>query len=197
MKKRIGLFGGSFDPVHMGHLHLALSLFEIHGLKEVWFIPAQVNPFKQNDLPRPFEDRAAMLSLALQDLPMFRVEEIERDLPAPSYTIDTVRALLKEHPQEHFALLLGEDAVASLPQWKNVHELLDLVPLLVGSRVQKLSPVFPADPPILRAIQAGWTPLPCLEISATELRKRFHLGLYCRHLVPGRVVDYIYKNGLY
>ncbi len=193
----IGIFGGTFDPIHYGHIHLAQSLAQKYSLEEVWFLLAKKSPLKNKSQETPFDHRAAMVALAIEDIPNFFLVVIEKDLPSPSYTVDTLRFIQqKEH--RPLALILGQDAAVSLPQWKEPEEICQRATLLVGGR--------PASPPIgtvskhpilYKAIQNGWTQIPLKEISATHLRERFHQGESCDGLLPPKVVDYIYKNELY
>lgn len=110
-KKRIGIFGGSFDPIHFGHLNLAIELMESHHLDEVWCIPAPQSPHKMEQPPVSFLHRKAMLALAIRDIPQFQLKDLEGHRPPPSYTVDTVKEILakaKEHPHPpQFYLLLG------------------------------------------------------------------------------------------
>jgi cytidyltransferase-like protein len=115
--KKIGLLGGSFDPIHFGHLNLAFELMERGQLEEVWFIPAHVNPLKTHIPPVSFEHRLAMLKLAVEGISPFKIKDLESRRPAPSYTVETLRLLLAEFTARvespHFYLLLGEDSIAS------------------------------------------------------------------------------------
>lgn len=164
----IGFFGGTFDPIHFGHLTLAQTLMEKAGLKEVWFCPAGQNPFKEGIKSASPEDRFEMCRLAVQDFPGFKVIDTEIKRKGPSYTIDTIRSL-KGGP---FRLILGEDQILSFDQWKEVDALKQLAPPLIGPRDG-------------------------VELRATNIRSRLEKGLPCAHLVPHKVLDYIFKNGLY
>ena len=129
MKKSVGLFGGSFDPIHFGHINLAIQLMEIHQLDEVIWMPAYCSPFKTSTPPHASpEDRAAMLKAALEGIPRFRISTLEIERNGPSYTIDTVRALSSENAS--LRLLLSEEAAAHFNQWKEAGELLRLAPPL-------------------------------------------------------------------
>src|SRR4051794_1314404 len=96
MKKKIGLYGGTFDPIHLGHINLAFELMEKKSLDEVWFIPARISPHKMHLHPTSFAHRVKMLDLALEGIPQFKINEIENQLPLPSYTINTIKAILNE-----------------------------------------------------------------------------------------------------
>lgn len=199
MKKKIGLYGGTFDPVHFGHINLALSLKEIHQLDEVWFCPAYINPHKKEQAPLvSAEQRLEMLELALEGLPSFFVLDIEIKKKSTSYTIDTIRSLLarEEGKQEQLFLLLGEDALQNFAQWREPEEIVKLVPLLIGMRESSYNlESFPTD--LQSAIKKGMTRTRVMDISSTEVRDRLKKRLYCGHLVPAKILDYITRNGLY
>ena len=184
-----GLIGGTFDPVHFGHIHLAVMMLETHHLDEVWFIPSVQNPLKDG-CNTPFKERLKMVELAIQGVPKCKALAIEADRPPPSYTIDTVRELIKQYPNKNFHLLLGDDHLPSLNKWKDVNKLLELAPPFVAARY-----AIPQE--IIPLIQNGITHIPVLEISSTMVRERLKKGLYCGHLVPQPVLDYIKQNRLY
>lgn len=201
-RKKIGLFGGTFDPIHFGHLNLAFELLEKYQLDQVWFIPAQINPHKMDSTPTTIDHRLAMVQLAIQDIPFFHLKDLEKKRPPPSYTIDTLRQFIAEesvsHAPHHFFLLMGEDAVPGFMQWHHPEEIVKMVPLLIGSR----SGIWQYEMddfslPIREAIQEGLTATRLIDISGTVIRKRLAEGLYCGHLVPAPVLHYIHKHKLY
>lgn len=200
--KKIGLFGGTFDPIHFGHLNLAFELMEQKELDQVWFIPAQINPFKLEIPPTSIDFRFAMVQLAIQNIPQFQLKDLEKDRPPPSYTIDTLRAFVAEEAYSQtpnqFYLLLGEDSVPGFFHWHLPEEIVRLVPLLIGSR----SGIWQYEQDnyslsIREAIQKGLTPTRLMDISGTDIRKRLAQKLYCGHLVPAAVLDYIQENQVY
>lgn len=202
MIKKIGLFGGTFDPIHLGHLNLAFELMEKRGLDQVWFIPAQINPLKLQAPPTLMEHRLAMVQLAIEEIPQFHLKDLEKERPPPSYTIDTLRAFIAEEAYRpmpnQFYLLLGEDSVPGFLHWYLPEEIVKLVPLLIGSRSgiwQYALDHFSLS--IREAIQEGLTPTRVMDISGTDIRKRFVQTLYCGHLVPAPVLHYIQENQLY
>lgn len=206
---KIGFYGGTFNPIHFGHLNLAIEMMEIHGLDQVWFCPAYINPHRQNESPISVHHRINMIELAISELSQFQLISTESVRERPSYTIDTLRELIalekKKGTQVQFFLILGADAVKGFFQWKQPEKIVELVPLLVGSRdTRTLSEellfsgeVTPGQLLVAEAIKRGMTPTRYLQISSTEIRERVGKGLYCKHLVPTKVMDYIYENHLY
>jgi nicotinate-nucleotide adenylyltransferase len=194
---RIGLLGGSFDPIHFGHIHLALSLFEKLGLDEVWFIPSLLNPLKSNGPPIDFKHRFDMVRLALKGLSKFKVLDIEEKRPPPSFTIDTVRQLKILHPDDQFFLILGDDNINGLKNWKEITQLFELAPPIFGTRLRPIDVEKHLDPSLIPLIRNGIVSIPALEISSSEIRERLKNKLYCDHLIPAGVLDYIKQNGLY
>lgn len=201
IRKKIGLLGGTFDPVHHGHLNLAVELMEKRALDQVWFIPAQMNPHKVDRPPVSMEHRLAMVQLAIQEVPQFILKDLEKN-HFPSYTIETLKIFLaeeavKETPHQ-FYWLMGEDALSGFHHWHLPEEIIRLVPLLIGSRyTEKQDEVTSRDPEIERAIQEGLTPTRLMDISSREIRKRLALRLYCGYLVPTSVLHYIEQHHLY
>jgi nicotinate-nucleotide adenylyltransferase len=202
MGKTIGIYGGSFDPIHFGHINLAVEMMEIHNLDEVWFCPAKINPHKLPEQPTPPEHRLQMLKLAIEDNPRFRILDVEIMRKDPSYTIDTLRELLateKGKAEPHcFRLILGDDAARNFYRWHQPDEIVKLVPLLIGRRrlSNGLEDIAGGNL-IHEAIKNGITPTRIMEISGTEIRERLRKHLYCKHLVPAKVLDYIYFYHLY
>lgn len=201
-KKRIGFYGGSFDPVHFGHLNLAIELMEAHQLDEVLFCPARVSPHKLATLPTATEHRIKMLELAIEDIFQFRVITNESVRNGPSYTVDTLQQLIDNglegsEPYQLF-LMLGSDALSNLLRWHQVERIVAMVPILIGNRSEKMDLAhLVAYSEIYQAILKGITPTRRIEISSTEIRDRIRNGLYCGHLLPAKVIDYIYQNRLY
>jgi len=167
--KTIGFLGGSFDPIHFGHISLAIHLLESYHLDEVLFTPAFCSPFKMESPPIASpHHRLEMLKRAL-DFPKFKISTLEIDRGGPSYTIDTLRALQKEGHK--IRLLLSEETAPYLEKWKEAAELVKIAPPLVG----------PRD----------------IKISSTDIRNRLKKKLYSGHLIPAKALDYILSNGLY
>jgi len=182
------LFGGSFDPVHVGHLAAAEAAGEALDAR-VRFLPAREQPFKRAAHGATPEQRAEMLDLAIAGNPRLAVERIELTLPTPSYTVRTLRALAEREPGNRFSLLLGADAAADLPAWYQVDALPDLADVIVFARPG-------AARPRHRAISRAVT-VPAIDVSATLIRERVRQARSIRYLVPDAVREYIAARGLY
>lgn len=200
--KHVGIYGGTFDPIHLGHINMALEILEARKLDEIWFCPARMNPHKEGKHLTEGHHRMKMLELALTDLPHFGLVDTELKREGPSYTIDTLRELIEVEKHRSygrkFSLLIGEDAVPGFFHWREAIEIVKLVSIFVARRSCFEKPLeLEGDPLICSALKKGMTPTREMEISATEIRERVGLGLYIRHLVPSKVVDYIYANHLY
>ncbi len=182
------LFGGSFDPVHLGHLVAAEAAGEALGAV-VRFVPAREQPFKRAAHVATPEQRAAMLDLAVAGNPRLKVERLELTLPPPSYTVRTLRALAEREPGNRFTLLLGADAAQDLPAWHEVEALPGLADIVAFAR--------PGAPPARHPLIGRVIEVPALDISATLIRQRVGRGQSIRYLVPDAVREYIAAHGLY
>jgi nicotinate-nucleotide adenylyltransferase len=187
----IGLFGGSFDPVHLGHLLVAQAACEEFRLDRLFFIPAAQSPLKPEQTPAPAEIRLRMLRLALAGETKYEVDDQEIRRGGPSYTIDTVRAYRERHPKTTLFYIIGADHVPLLPKWRAADELAGLVEFLVIPR--------PGDPPIVakppfRTRSLAGTPF---AVSSSQIRARVKAGQPVQHLVPRAVAEVIRNSGLY
>ncbi len=182
------LFGGSFDPVHIGHLIVAEALAETLGAR-IRFLPAREQPFKGAAHQATPEQRAAMLDLAVAGNPRFAVERIELGLPVPSYSVRTLRALAEREPGNRFTFLLGADAARDLPQWWEVESLPGLADVVVFARP---GTAVPRHRLIARVVE-----VPAVEVSATAVRERVRRGESIRYLVPEAVREFVAAHGLY
>jgi nicotinate-nucleotide adenylyltransferase len=182
---RLGLYGGSFDPIHHGHLILARQALEDLSLDRVIFIPAAESPFKPNHSSASAADRLAMVQLAVQGEPCFIVDSLEIYRDAPSYTIDTVRAYYAQRPGDTLFFLVGEDHVSALPTWNEFEELDHLVRFAILSRTDLPLKV---DYPVVRRR---------FDLSSTEIRNRIASDLPISYLVPENVLHYINERKLY
>ena len=185
----IGLLGGSFDPVHHGHLIVAQVAREKLGLDALRFVPAREQPFKRGRHATSPEHRAAMLSLALRTAPAFSVEDAELNRPGPSYTVETLEQLRRREPGAEFVLLLGADAAADLPAWHEAGRIPELARVIVFAR--------PGTPAPTGAWVSASIEVPTIDISATEIRRRVRQGQSVRYWVPDSVAEYISTHRLY
>jgi len=185
---RIGIFGGSFNPIHIGHLVTAERVAEALHLEQVLFIPTARTPLKRpGDLATP-RDRWTMLRLALRGHPRFRAWDLEIRRGGVSYTVDTLRELRKRRGADLY-LIMGSDAVDLLPRWKAPDEVRRLATLVVATR--------PGHRPRRRLPKSITVRVPLLEISGTEIRDRLRRGLPIRHLVPEAVERYLLRKRPY
>ena len=183
---RVGVFGGSFDPVHVGHLAIANAALESVPLDRVLFVLARRAPLKERGPVAGEADRLAMLELAVAGEPRFSVSRIELDRPGPSYTVDTLEAL---SGADLLFLILGGDALAALPQWKDPDRITTLATLVVAER--------PGAPERAKKGTVVAFDAPRLDISSRELRARAARGRSLRYLVPDPVWRHIEARGLY
>lgn len=196
--KKVGLFGGTFDPIHFGHLNLAAQLKQIHHLDEVWFVPTSLSPFKTDTPPIRASHRLKMLEIALEGREGFSIWEHEIHSKGPSYTVETVLAAMRQFPDNQFFLLLGEDALLRYHLWNRHKQLLDLIPFLIGARPEEdVIQALKAGEYEREKLKEGVTPIQEISVSSTDVRLRLKKKLNCDHLVPRKVLDYIYENQLY
>ena len=198
--QKIGIMRGTFDPIHMGHLVMAEAVRMDYDLTKVIFIPTGTSPHKQGMPVTPALDRYIMTMMATYSNPYFFVSPIERDRPGPSFTIDTVRALIAQYGAgTEFYFLTGTDTVLELHTWNNIGELLELCHFVAASRPGKTTSIAEAikrlGPKAKERIHRLTTPE--LEISSTDIRERVRLGKSIRYFVPENVEHYIHKEGLY
>lgn len=202
--KRIAIFGGSFNPIHNGHLLVAQAVFESFGFDQVLLVPCQVSPFKQGQdgaLLADASQRLDMLRLAVGSDSRFDICDIEAKRQGVSYTIDTVRQLMANYPDTAFSLVMGMDSLLDLYRWRQANELVSLCDIVTVQRPGcdvALSPSdlhFPLDvaEKILKNCMRGRL----CDISSTEIRQRVAEGRSIRYLVPLAVEAYIIQNNLY
>ncbi|MBS1241718.1 MAG: nicotinate (nicotinamide) nucleotide adenylyltransferase [Gemmatimonadetes bacterium] len=184
---RVGLFGGSFDPIHHGHLLTARALLESGQVDQVRLVPAGEQPFKAGGHWAAAADRAAMVTLGVDREPGLVVERLEVERAGPSYTVDTVRALQAALPGSELTVFVGSDAAAEFPQWKEAETLRTLARVVVFRRPGALQP----------SLGAEEIAVPQLDISSTDIRARIRAGRSIRYLVPEGVASYIATHRLY
>ena len=182
------MFGGSFDPVHCGHLAAARSAADHLRLDQVRFVPARLQPLKASGPRAGSQDRLAMLRAALDGAQDFVVDPREIGRPGPSYTVDTLREITRERPADELFLLIGADAVQDLPRWHDAPEIPKLATVVVLPRSGSGLP--PGD----GVIALEMTPV---DVSATAIREALARRQSIKHLVPEVVADYIAAHGLY
>jgi nicotinate-nucleotide adenylyltransferase len=191
MNKNVGLFFGSFNPIHVGHLIIANTMLEEPDIDEVWFVVSPQSPFKkQNSLAHEF-DRYDLVQSAIADNFKIKVTDIEFNMPKPSYTSDTLAYLTDQNPNHHFKLIIGEDNLKSFPKWKNSDIILRDYGLLVYPRPNaKKSDL--REHENVRFVEA-----PMMDISATFIRKSIKNDRSVKYLVPDEVLDRIKGKKLY
>lgn len=197
----IGIFGGTFDPPHLGHLILAERCREEARLDEVWFLVSYAPPHKQGQQITRFESRCDMVTLAVTGQPAFRVEPIEKELPPPSYTARTLAELHARHPSHTFALIVGGDSVQELPTWFEPATVLKSAGLVAVPRpgatllaAAELAAKVGIPP---EAVRLTVVECPQVDIASRDIRKRVGEGRSIRFLVPRAVEEYARERKLY
>lgn len=186
-----GLFFGSFNPIHTGHLIIAEFVRQQVKLDEVWFIVSPQNPFKAEQSLLPQKERLHLLKLAISGNEHFVASDIEFRLPKPSYSIHTLELLARKYPDKEFALIMGSDNLRLFEQWKDYEKIIDNYRVLVYDRNKPVAMAAVQHPNLL-FIEA-----PYLDISSTLIRKMLLEKKSIRYLVPEKVAAYIYKHDLY
>ncbi|MDQ0231565.1 nicotinate-nucleotide adenylyltransferase [Metabacillus malikii] len=188
MSKKIGILGGTFDPPHFGHLLIASEVLNELQLNEIWFMPNQIPPHKQEKQFSTSEHRYNMLKLAIDKHDHFKIETIELHRDGPSYTYDTLCLLREKYPSYTFYFIIGADMIEFLPKWYKVDEILELATFVGVKRFghQTISPY-----PIKKI------DIPQIDVSSTLLRKRIRTNKPTDYLMPDVVKKYIEENHLY
>ncbi|MDX1931821.1 MAG: nicotinate-nucleotide adenylyltransferase [Capsulimonadales bacterium] len=194
---RLGVFGGSFDPVHTGHLRMAEVAREAASLDRVLFVPTQVSPFKTGRTVIPSELRLEMLRLAVADNPAFGVSDAEVRRAGPSYTVDTLRELAREYPEAERFFLTGTDAVRDLTKWREPEEILRLARFLVMTRPGVAPDAVLAALPDTFEPRIAFISMPGLDISSSFIRDSLAAGRSVRYLLPPAVLKFIDDRALY
>lgn len=188
---RIGLFFGSFNPVHVGHMIIANYMVTHTEMDKLWMVVSPQNPFKEKKSLANNYDRLHLLQLALDDNPMITASDIEFSLPVPSYTIDTLTYLHEKYPDHEYVLIMGGDNLYSLHKWKNYELLLERYQIYVYTRPTHEIPDI-AEHPNVHLFDA-----PLLDISSSYIRNEIAKARSIRYLVPDRVYGYLMANTLY
>lgn len=190
-KKKVGLFFGSFNPIHIGHLIIANYMANFTELDEVWFVVSPQNPFKEKKSLGNMYDRLEMVNLAIEDVEHLKASDIEFGMPQPSYTIDSLIHLQEKYPNREFVLIMGEDNLAGLSKWKNASIILRDFKIIVYPRPGYDAGLLKEHPSVIV------TDTPVMELSSTFVRTAIKERKNIKYFVPDKVLDFIDKKGLY
>lgn len=188
-KIRTIIFGGSFDPIHVGHTALAAEALRQNLADEVWFMVSPLNPHKQGQQLTPEEKRLAMVQLAIEDEPRFKASDFEFILPRPSYTLHTLQALETAYPERTFLLLIGADNWEKFDRWYRGDLILERYPIIVYPRGNEQQPLLPQG--------VEWLSSRLYDISSTQIREMVLSDVDIRGVVSQKVAEYIKMNRLY
>lgn len=192
--KKIGLYFGSFNPIHVGHLAIANHMVEFSDLDEVWFIITPHNPHKKKKTLLDDIHRLAMVRIAVEEYPKLQASTIEFDLPQPNYTVNTLAHLEEKYPEQHFCLIMGEDNLKSLHKWKNYEVLLERYQIYVYPRIGEAVKLHPS---ISSSTSITKVAAPIMEISSTFIRKAIKEKKNIRPLLPQNVWEYLDEMNFY
>lgn len=195
MQEKVGFFGGSFDPVHLGHIALCVALKEKAKLDRVLVCPAIASPGKEEKYVADPKSRLEMARLAFEDIPGVEVIDLEIKENLSGYTVDTLEILYKQEEGNTLYLMLGSDVAKDFPNWKNPDRIRQLVKPLVARRF--LDTFSFKEEPYKSYFESSFLDMPIVEISSTEVRERLFKKQSCQELVPAKVLDYIYRHRLY
>lgn len=190
-KSKIGLFFGSFNPIHSGHLMIAGHMAEYSDLKEVWFVISPQNPLKEKTSLLPDYHRLALVNVAIEDDVRFKSCDIEFKLPQPSYTIDTLTYLQEKYPQKEFCLIMGADNLETISKWKNYEQIFEYYRIYVYPRPGSDGGNFKDHPNV------KWLNAPFLEISSSFIRSAIKEKKDMSYFLPDRVYKYIREMHFY
>jgi len=193
-RKKIGLFFGSFNPIHIGHLILGNYILENSDMEELWFVVSPQNPFKDKKSLLKDHNRLDMVQLAIKNYPKMRASNVEFSLAVPSYTIDTLTYLNEKYPDYSFSLIMGEDNLVSLHKWKNYELLLKNHQIIVYPRIFGEEK---KDSDYLQHENISLIKAPVIELSATEIRNMIKEGKNTRPMLPPEVFEYLDGSSFY
>lgn len=188
---KVGLYFGSFNPIHNGHLIIANHIVQNTDLNQVWFVISPQNPFKRSGTLLNEYHRLYLVQVSIEDEPALKASDIEFRLPKPSYTIDTLTYLQEKYPSHGFSVIMGSDSYQNLPAWKNADQLINKYPIIVYER-----PGFKTEK-TYEGSKTNVLDAPMLQISSTHIRKMIRDGKSIRYLVPEKVRMEIEQNGYY
>lgn len=191
--KKIGLYFGTFNPIHIGHLIIANHLVENSDLDEVWMVVTPHNPHKKKKTLLDDHHRLRMVRIAVEEYPKLQATNIEFDLPQPNYTTNTLAHLEEKYPEKSFSLIMGEDNLKSLHKWKNYEVILDRYAIYVYPRISEgtIETQFDDHPKITRV------DAPIMELSSTYIRKGIKTGINIRPMLPHEVWKYLDEMNFY
>lgn len=192
MHKNIGLFFGSFNPIHVGHLMIASYIHQSVGFDETWFVISPHNPLKDSNSLASEKDRLRMVQIAIGQCSFFKACDTEFYLPKPSYTIKTLEALREEYPDYHFNIIVGSDNIDVFDQWKDYQKILDNYQLIVYPRMPFKASSCIYQLPTVKLVEA-----PYLDISSTFIRRSIAKAWDMRFFLPEGVAEYIRDEKLY
>jgi len=195
---KVGLYFGSFNPIHTGHLIIGQHMLSHHGLDEVWFVVTPHNPMKQAADLAPESDRLEMVQRVVADNPRLKAEDAEFGLPRPNYTAHTMDFLRHRHPEWEFRIIIGEDNLRTLQQWARWRELVDGAGFLVYPRARSEGEFDSTEGTVAPdGERIVLSPAPIISISSTYLRTALANGDSARYLLPDAAADYIREKALY
>lgn len=189
---KTGLFFGSFNPVHIGHLAIANYIIEYTDLERLWFVISPHNPLKQKESLLPDQTRLELMELAINDDERFTICDIEFRMPKPSYTIDTLTYLSEKYPKSEFVLILGSDSLLTFHKWKNYDQIVDRFHRIVYPRLNDQSADYGSHKNITVLSEA-----PKMEISSSFIRNAIRKGKNIRFFLPEKVYKYVIDYNLY
>jgi nicotinate-nucleotide adenylyltransferase len=194
---KIGLYFGSFNPVHIGHMAIAGYMTEFAGLDQVWFVVSPHNPLKKKETLLADHHRLYMVQLAIGDNDRLKASDIEFKMPLPSYTIDTLAYLREKHPKNEFCLVMGDDNLSTLHKWKNARELVTEYPIYVYPRSDSVKPASQLLTQILSTADIHHVNAPLMEISGSFIRAGIKNGKDMSYFLPYSVWKYIKEMHFY
>lgn len=189
--KKVGLFFGSFNPIHIGHAILASYVVDHSELDQVWFVVSPQNPLKEKKSLLPFHHRYAMVQATVEDDARLRASDIERDLPQPSYTVNTLSVLAEKYPETEYTLIMGGDNLATFHKWKNAEVILEHYSILCYSRPSATN-IELADHESVTVLEA-----PQMDYSSSLVRKLIQEGKTVQYLMPPKAWAYLDEMNLY
>jgi nicotinate-nucleotide adenylyltransferase len=190
---KVGLYFGTFNPIHVGHLIIANHMAEHSDLEQIWMVVTPHNPLKQKNTLLDDYQRLHLVRLATEDYPKIKPSDIEFKLPQPNYTVNTLAHLMEKYPQHEFSLIMGEDNLKSLHKWKNYEYILQHHNIYIYPRVSEEA----ENPTLKNHPSVHWIDAPIVEISSTFIRENIKNNKNVRPLLPHNVWEYVDHNNFY